>query len=99
MNDTWVIIPSFNEGKRLEHTLKELSEYNVIVVNDGSTDGTENISVKHLLTHKINLGQGAALQTGFDYVKRFKPKYVITMDADGNGSHPPQTLRSELSPR
>jgi polyprenyl-phospho-N-acetylgalactosaminyl synthase len=39
-----------------------------------------------LLRHKINLGQGAALQTGIDFALKYNPSYIVTFDADGQHS-------------
>jgi glycosyltransferase involved in cell wall biosynthesis len=58
----------------------------IIIVDDGSSKPVQQtiagLSVT-LLRHKLNLGQGAALQTGFDYAKKAGFDIVITFDADG----------------
>jgi len=78
---TTVVIPAFNEGKRIGKVLKSLSKYpySVIVVNDGSSDNTADIVEKfgqvELITHKKNQGQGAALKS--------KSDIIVTFDADG----------------
>lgn len=83
----YVIIAAWNEEKTIKSTISEVIKYadRVIVIDDGSYDNTA-IMAKHkkatVLSHIINLGQGAALQTGFDYVKKLKPKVVVTYDAD-----------------
>lgn len=83
-----VVIAAYNEEKKVANVVNEVSKYVdlVIVVDDGSKDKTADI-VKNkkaiVLRHFINLGQGAALQTGFDYAKKLNPKVVITYDADG----------------
>ncbi|MDD3645916.1 MAG: DUF2304 family protein [Candidatus Gracilibacteria bacterium] len=89
------IIPSYNEGKVIMSTLKNIIEHgykNIIVVNDGSKDDSRT-RIKKLsediivLNHFKNRGQGAALETGFEYVRRYgKVDYVITFDADGQHS-------------
>jgi glycosyltransferase involved in cell wall biosynthesis len=61
--------------------------WTVVVVDDGSRDDTATAAAMPgatVLRHAINLGQGAALQTGFSYVG-IKPeaRYVVTFDADG----------------
>ena len=69
--------------------INDLSEHfnNILVINDGSTDGTEKIVKKMNITyieHPFNLGQGAAIFTGFEYLKRnSKAVACITFDADG----------------
>jgi glycosyltransferase involved in cell wall biosynthesis len=83
-----IVIAAYNEERKIKEVLKEVSQYayKVVVVNDGSTDKTASqIKGKKivLLNHIINLGQGAALQTGFEYAKTLKPDVVITYDADG----------------
>jgi polyprenyl-phospho-N-acetylgalactosaminyl synthase len=83
-----VVVPVYNEGAIMINTLTELTEagYTVVVVDDGSDVPVKN-SVGHLpltiLRHRVNLGQGAALQTAFAYVKKYNPAIVITFDADG----------------
>lgn len=83
-----IIIAAYNEEKKIASVVNEVSKYVdlIIIVDDGSNDKTANV-VKNkkavVLKHCINLGQGAALQTGFEYSKKFNPKVVITYDADG----------------
>ena len=86
--DTYIIIPVFNEAKVVENVLKKIKKKfsNIVCIDDGSTDNTFKIlSSKKifLLRHKINLGQGAALQTGIDFAKLRGAKYYITFDSDG----------------
>ncbi len=64
-----------------------------IVVNDGSSDGTGEVasaSGAQLLEHPVNLGKGAALQTGFQYILQKGYQVVITLDADGQ--HDPSEI-------
>ena len=88
-DDTLVIIPAFNEEKRIKSTIKSLQKYfkNITLINDGSNDATlkntENLQIR-IINHPINLGQGAALDTGLQYFLSYKKfKYAITFDADG----------------
>lgn len=86
--EVFVIIPAFNEGKVIVETIKPLLEnkYTVVVIDDCSTDNTEQILKRYpivYLKHLINLGQGAALQTGMDYSLAKDAKFVVTFDADG----------------
>lgn len=83
-----VVIPVFNEEHTISKTLKDVSKYvdKIIVVDDGSTDNTSNIIKGKkviLIKHLVNLGQGAALQTGFEYVKQIDSDIIVTFDADG----------------
>ncbi len=86
----WVVIPAYNEGRILAETIGGVLDYNrsynVVIVDDGSTDDTSRAARKfavHLLVHPMNLGQGAALATGIAYALREKADIVITFDADG----------------
>jgi glycosyltransferase involved in cell wall biosynthesis len=87
--DTYVIIPAFNEGKVIRNVLTKVfrSFENVVVVDDGSSDDTVaevNQTRAILVVHPINLGQGAALQTGMERALKDKDaKYFITFDSDG----------------
>ncbi len=86
---TTIVIPAFNEEKRINNVLKSLSKhpYSIIVVNDGSSDNTENVVKQfrkvQLITHKKNSGQGAALKTGIRTALKNKADIIITFDADG----------------
>jgi polyprenyl-phospho-N-acetylgalactosaminyl synthase len=88
-DDVWVIIPVFNEAQVLEGVLRELLLVfpNVVCVDDGSRDGSaERVlqTTAHLVRHPVNLGQGAALQTGLSYaLAQPRSAYFITFDADG----------------
>jgi glycosyltransferase involved in cell wall biosynthesis len=87
------VIPYYNETGVLEETLKPLlNKANVILVDDGSNtnlDLSKNIILQlHYLRHINNRGQGAALQTGFDYIIRELPsiRWIVTFDSDGQHS-------------
>lgn len=86
-----VVIAAYNEEGKIKKVINEVAKYvtKIIVVDDGSKDNTFS-KVKHkkaiVLQHMINLGQGAALQTAFDYAKTLKPDVVVTYDADGQFS-------------
>ncbi len=89
-SSVWVIIPAYNEAQVIVEVLRELLDYNpsyqVVVVDDGSSDGTAAIARNlpvHVLSHPVNLGQGAALATGIEYALRQKAEVVVTFDADG----------------
>lgn len=87
--DVWVVIPVFNEAQVLEQVVRQtLGVFpNVVCVDDGSGDGSVDAVLRtdaHLVRHPVNLGQGAALQTGLTYA-RAQPgaRYFVTFDADG----------------
>lgn len=90
-----LIVAAYNEGRVLKkniHYILQNLDADVVVVNDGSSDETLSIlrelSAKnarlHVLSHSQNLGQGAALETGFEYIRRgfLLPEFVVTFDAD-----------------
>ena len=84
-----VILPFYNEEEVIEKVLRELiaSNYQVVAIDDGSTDRSNEIARKMncvLLKHPSNFGQGAALQTGISFA-RINPKieYFVTFDSDG----------------
>lgn len=84
----WIVIAAYNEAPVIESVLQSLQEHyrNVVVVDDGSQDGTPEIVRRthaHLVQHPINLGQGAALQTGIDFALRRGSRFIVTFDADG----------------
>ena len=84
----FIIVPVFNEASVLEQTLLSLMayKYNIIIVDDGSTDDAEKIARKYpvfFLRHRLNLGQGAALQTGMMAAQNLKADIVVHFDADG----------------
>ena len=91
-DNTYVLIPVFNEEKQIKNVIQDLGKIfkNIVVVNDGSTDSTEKIlnslNIVHI-KHSINLGQGAAICTGFNFISKQKDaNSVITFDADGQHS-------------
>ena len=84
----FVIIPCYNEAKVVRQTVTEVLEkgYTAVVVDDCSKDGSKKQLAGlpiYYLRHRVNLGQGAALQTGIDFAKRKGAKYFVTFDADG----------------
>ncbi len=83
-----VVIPAYNEEQRIAGVLHELaSAYsNIIVVDDGSSDGTGEAALRSgatVLRHVVNRGQGAALQTGMAFALRRGAQCIVTFDADG----------------
>jgi polyprenyl-phospho-N-acetylgalactosaminyl synthase len=88
LSDAWVIVPAYNESKVIGQVIENLQRYfsNIVVVDDCSLDDTNFVAKScgvHVLRHPINLGQGASIQTGIEYVLRKGASCMITFDADG----------------
>lgn len=86
--DIYIIVPVFNEAKIIRQVVLSLLGYNysVVVIDDASTDSTIKCLAEmpiHLLKHEVNLGQGAAIQTGIDYAILQNAKIFVTFDGDG----------------
>jgi glycosyltransferase involved in cell wall biosynthesis len=85
---TWVVIAAYNEAAVIEGVVASViaEGWQVVVVDDGSADATSaraRAGGATVLRHSINLGQGAALQTGIDYAIRRGAANIVTFDADG----------------
>lgn len=92
----WVIVPAYNEKKYLEKVLTKLRRVtkNFVVVDDGSIDNTVEIAkefTNEVLVHKLNLGKGAAMKTGADYVFKYKKADAIVF-IDSDDQHDPNEL-------
>ena len=88
LHGTFLVIPAYNEATRLPGVLADLSARypHIVVVDDGSEDDTFGVAreaTPHVLRHIINRGQGAALQTGFEYALARGARFLVTYDADG----------------
>lgn len=86
-DSTWLVIPAFNESAVLGAVVTQARQRfpQVVVVDDCSTDNTAAVAHDagaHVVRHPINLGQGAALQTGFRYALSQGASAVATFDAD-----------------
>lgn len=93
-HDTWIVMPVYNEGCVVADVVENTQRTfpNIVCVDDGSTDDSAariRTTGAHLVQHPVNLGQGAALQTGITYALR-QPGigFVVTFDSDGQ--HRPQ---------
>ena len=87
-----LIIPAYNDQENIEKTVKKIEKSNqeieYIVINDGSTDNTEEILKEKNINHiKLvnNLGIGGAVQTGYKYA--FENNFDIAIQFDGDGQH------------
>lgn len=87
-----VIIPAYNEEGAIVDTVKNIKEnaptFDIIVINDCSTDGTKDLLEKNDIDHinlPMNLGIGGAVQTGYIYAE--ENGYDIAVQMDGDGQH------------
>lgn len=85
----WIVVPAFNEAQVIGDVIADLRAVfdHVVCVDDGSRDQTAQIALRagaHVVRHPVNLGQGAAIQTGVEYA-RSQPgaEVFVTFDADG----------------
>jgi dolichol-phosphate mannosyltransferase len=82
-------IPVYNEERHVAGVLREVRRYcpNIVVINDGSTDGTAALLAREkdlqVITHPQNRGYGAALGSAFAYALRLPIDVLVTMDCDG----------------
>ena len=89
-------LPVFNEASHVNPVLDEVVKYasDVLVVDDGSTDGTREMLAKRqdidVINHDGNRGYGAALRTAFDYAIARRYDVIVTIDCDGQ--HEPQRI-------
>lgn len=86
------IIPAYNEEESILNTVESIKKYNdhwdVLVINDGSTDQTKEICEKNqipIINLVMNLGIGGAVQTGYIYA--YRNDYDIAIQFDGDGQH------------
>jgi glycosyltransferase involved in cell wall biosynthesis len=98
--DIFVIIPAYNEEAAIEQVVRDLLPmgYSLVVVDDASTDSTGRVAKGlpvHYLRHRINFGQGAALQTGITYALRMGARLLVTFDADGQ--HSPEDIPAMIN--
>lgn len=102
MNPPLIIIPAFNEEKAIGTVLENLKKAgytNILVINDGSRDKTEEIIKKHrvkFISHSINRGLGGALGTGLQAARELGVEIAVTFDADGQ--HAVTDLEKVIAP-
>ena len=95
MNQVILIIPAFNEEKNIqavvENLIQNYPELDYVVINDGSTDSTEEILRKNGYNHiclPVNLGLAGCFQTGMKYA--YEKGYSCAVQFDGDGQHRPE---------
>ena len=92
VTDAWLVIPLYNEATVVREVISQARETfpYIVVVDDGSKDDSARQAAAAgaiVVRHPVNLGQGAALQTGFSYIlEKTNANYVVTCDADGQHS-------------
>ena len=92
LDDTWLVVPLYNEAQVVREVIEDARRTfpHIVVVDDGSRDDSAaqaEAAGAVVVRHPINLGQGAALQTGITYVlERTDARYLVTFDADGQHS-------------
>ena len=89
IEDTWVIIPLYNEEEVIQEVVAQVRSIfpRVVCIDDGSKDASARLAEAAgaiVIHHPINLGQGAALQTGFEFfLSQTDGRFLATFDADG----------------
>lgn len=89
MQDAWLVVPLYNEASVVGEVIRDaLPTFpNIVCVNDGSVDDSAAVAARAgavVVNHPINLGQGAALQTGLRYaLSDPRAHYFVTFDSDG----------------
>lgn len=101
MNSVAILIPAYNPDAKLLALLETLKKRfaNILVVNDGSTEGAEIFDgVKRLgiplAIHETNRGKGAALKTGFKWISENLPGCQTVITADADGQHKPNDIEA-----
>ncbi|MFQ6172029.1 glycosyltransferase family 2 protein [Oryzobacter sp. R7] len=85
----WLVVPLYNEATVIGDVVRTVRQTfpHVVCVDDGSSDGSGEAAAAAgatVVRHPVNLGQGAALQTGFEYALSVPSmRWVVTFDADG----------------
>jgi glycosyltransferase involved in cell wall biosynthesis len=94
-----VIIPAFNEAETLGQVVQRIAvsypDFEIIVVNDGSTDETASVASNSgaiVYSHPYNIGNGAAIKSG---IRIASGEILVLMD--GDGQHDPEEIRALLS--
>lgn len=98
-----VVIPAFNEAEQIAGVIAQVREHtpdhDILVVDDCSTDGTASVARRaggRVVVHPINLGDGAARQTGLKFARAHGYRHVVTVD--GDGQHDPRSIPALIAP-
>jgi hypothetical protein len=100
-----ILVPAYNEAESVGYVLDRMPdevcgvETAVLVVDDGSKDGTGDVAAEHgaiVARHVINRGGGAALRTGYRLMVESGAEVVVTLDADGQ--HLPSEMERLVKP-
>ena len=87
--DTWLVIPLYNEAQVVREVIEQARETfsNIVCIDDGSRDNSVAEALAGgavVVQHPMNLGQGAALQTGIEFaLAQPGAEYFVTFDSDG----------------
>jgi len=99
---TLIIVPAWNEARNVGNTVREIlgqfDDYDVLVVDDGSTDATAQVARDagaRVIVLPFNMGVGGAMRTGFTYAQRHGYQRAIQVDADGQ--HNPKDIPEVLA--
>jgi glycosyltransferase involved in cell wall biosynthesis len=91
------VVPAYNEAATVGDVIRKLRReapaFDVIAIDDGSTDATGSIAAREgadVVRHPFNLGIGGAVQTGFTYALERGYDYMVQVDADGQ--HDPSEI-------
>jgi glycosyltransferase involved in cell wall biosynthesis len=84
----WVVIAAYNEGGVIARVISDVRRrgFPIVLVDDGSADATAEVAERAgavVVRHPVNLGQGAALQTGLEFALYEGADVIVTFDADG----------------
>lgn len=90
-HDVWIVVPAFGEASVIGDVVTDLRAVfdHVVCVDDGSRDQTGEAALRagaHVVRHPVNLGQGAAIQTGVEYARR-QPHAAVFATFDADGQH------------
>ncbi len=97
-----LIVPAYNEQENIERVIDMIKtncpQYDYLIVNDGSRDNTEKICQTrgyHFVSHPVNLGLAAAVQTGMLFA--YKNGYDAAIQLDGDGQHDPDYVEKMVN--